>query len=317
MLNLSLLPRINLRLFDGEGAGAAPADAGATGDTNGSPAAAGQGKSGDLSKVVYGRSPDAPAAGGKANDGAAAAEGTLEARQQEFDELVNGKYKDIYTQRTQEMIDRRFAKAKTAEAQNEKLRALADTLSQAYGITDDDGDYSKLTEAINNDDNIWSIAADEAGMSTAQYREFMRYKMEAQRAQESQQELVRQQQSREKAEAWFQEAQSLRAKFPGFDLRAELADPNFVAAISAPGMTLEMAYKAKHFDELMNGTIQAASAATEKRVTQNIRAKGARPAENGTSQRAAATIKSDPSKLTLEDFEEISRRLARGEKIAF
>jgi hypothetical protein len=52
-------------------------------------------------------------------------------------------------------------------------------------------------------------------------------------------------------------------------------------------------------------------------VTQNIRAKGARPAENGTSQRAAATIKSDPSKLTLDDFEEISRRLARGEKITF
>jgi hypothetical protein len=190
-------------------------------------------------------------------------------------------------------------------------------VNREYGITDDDGDYSKLTEAINNDDNIWSIAADEAGMSTAQYREFMHYKMQAQRAQESQQELVRQQQSRAKAEAWFQEAQTLRAKFPGFDLRAELADPNFVAAISAPGMTLEMAYKAKHFDELMNGTVQAASAATEKRVTQNIRAKGARPAENGTSQRAAATIKSDPSKLTLEDFEEISRRLARGEKITF
>ena len=175
MLNLHLLPCINLRLFDGDGAGAAPAGAGATGETNGNPAAAGQGRPGDLSKVIYGKSPDTPAAGEKANSGAAAAEDTLEARQQEFDELVNGKYKDIYTQKTQEMIDRRFAKAKTAEAQNEKLRALADTLSQAYGITDDDGDYSKLTEAINNDDNIWSIAADEAGMSTAQYREFMRY----------------------------------------------------------------------------------------------------------------------------------------------
>jgi hypothetical protein len=305
-MRFTLWPSIDLRLFDGD-AGAAPADAGTTGEGSGS----------DLSKVVYGKEPDGSAAASTTDSAAAGAEDTLEARQARFDELINSdEYKDIYTKRTQDMINRRFAKAKAAEAENAKLRGITDLLNQRYGITDD-ADFSKLSKAVENDDEMWSRAADEAGMSTQQYRELMRYKMMAERAQAIEQEQVRREQSRERAEAWFNEARTLREKFPEFDLQKELADPNFVAAINAPGMSLELAYKAKYFDRYMSGTAQAASQATEKRVVDNIRAKGARPAENGTSQSAAATIKSDPSKLSLADFDEIARRVARGEKIVF
>lgn len=322
-----MLLDINLRLFDGgaaggagTGAGAAGAAAGdgsATGDTTGSSAAAAQSKkSGDLSHVKYGRQDtgaavadseapsQSPDAGG--ND-------TLEARQREFDELVNSdKFKDIYTKRTQDMIDRRFAKSKATEAENTKLREIADLLSRKYGVTND-ADFSKLKAAIEGDDATWAEAAENAGMTIEQYRQFDAIKRENAAYQAARQNDIRAAQNRQKAEAWYAEAQTLKQKFPQFDLRTELADRNFVAAINA-GVPMEMAYKGKYYDQFMGEATQGA----EKRVVDNIRAKGKRPAENGAaSQSAAFTVKSDPSKLTLADFNEIARRVAHGETISF
>lgn len=42
-----------------------------------------------------------------------------------------------------------------------------------------------------------------------------------------------------------------------------------------------------------------------------------RPNENGTNSNSAFVTKTDPSKLTRADFEEIERRVARGERISF
>lgn len=315
-MRILLFPRIDLRLFDGDaGAGA---DAGTTGENTSSSAAGST--SGDLSKVVYGKTTEGAQgsdAASTTDSASAGANDTLEARQARFEELINSdEYKDIYTAKTQDMINRRFAKAKQAETENGKLRGIADMLSARYGITDDT-DFSKLTKAVENDEDMWSKAAEEAGMSTQQYREYTRMQAENARLREARQEDIRREQSRQKAEQWYQEAQGLKAKFPDFDLRAELSDPNFTALLNAPGVTMEQAYKAKYFDRYMESTAQAASKVTEKRVVDNIRAKGSRPAENGTSQSAAAMTKSDPSKLTLDDFNEIARRVARGEKIEF
>ena len=54
-----------------------------------------------------------------------------------------------------------------------------------------------------------------------------------------------------------------------------------------------------------------------KKVTDNIRARGARPVENGSNQVAAATVKNDVTKLTAKDRAEIVKRVKNGEKISF
>ena len=327
---------INLHLFDGSAAGAgggegaaAPADGGTPGDTKASSAAAGQSKkTGDLSNVKYGKQEtDTTAAGSASTVQAPAAEGaktgvtvtsdTLEARQAKFDELINSdEYKDIYTKRTQEMIDRRFAKSKAAEAENGKLREIADMLGQKYGIKED-GDFSKLKAAIEGDDTTWADAADEAGMTVEQYKKFNALQRRNAAFEAARQNDLAQQQTRQKAEKWMQEAQALKAKFPQFDLKAELTDRNFMAAINA-GVPMEMVYKGKYYDQQLVEATQATAKTTEKNLVDNIRAKGKRPAENGAAgQSAAFTIKNDPSKLTLADFDEIARRVAHGEKISF
>lgn len=327
---------INLHLFDGaaggDGAGAgaaAPADGGTPGDTNASSVNTQQSKkTGDLKTVKYGKQESGTAADG--SDAAAqapAAEGaaqgvsvtsdTLEARQKEFDDLINSdKYKDIYTKRTQEMIDRRFSKAKAQEAENGKLREIADLLGQKYGITQD-GDFSKLKAAIEGDDATWAEQAEEAGMTIEQFKKFNTLQKRNAAFEAARQNDLRQVQNRQKAETWYREAQELKAKFPQFDLKTELSDRNFMAAINA-GVPMETVYKGKYYDQFIGEATQATAKTTEKNVVNNIRAKGKRPAENGAaSQGAAFTIKSDPSKLTLADFDEIARRVAHGEKISF
>ena len=80
---------------------------------------------------------------------------------------------------------------------------------------------------------------------------------------------------------------------------------------------MRMIYEGKYHSQLMQQANAQTAARTEKAVTDNIRAKGQRPQENGASSGAGFTYKPDPSKLTIKDFEEIQRRVARGEKITF
>jgi acyl transferase domain-containing protein len=236
---------VNLHLFDGGAAGAgggngaaAPAGSGTMGEASASPVNTQQGKkTGDLSSVKYGKEraantgvqnpAQAPAAEG-AITGVTTTSDTLEARQKEFDDLINSdKYKDIYTKRTQDMIDRRFSKAKAAESENAKLREIADMIGQKYGISED-SDFSKLKAAIENDDEIWAEAADEAGMSIEQYKKFSALQKKNAAFEAARQNDMVQMQNRQKAETWYREAQELKAKFPQFDLKTELSDRNFM-----------------------------------------------------------------------------------------
>ena len=59
------------------------------------------------------------------------------------------------------------------------------------------------------------------------------------------------------------------------------------------------------------------AALTEKAVVDSVRAKGARPAENGAAPRSAFVVKSDVNKLTKEDRATIALKAMRGEHIEF
>lgn len=322
---------MNLRLFDGEGAGAAATgDGGAAGAAQAAaPETTRRGKSGDkYSNVLFGKQGDGAAAtgtvtnaqepshdaGGTEGKGVQVTSDTLDERRRAFREMVNGEFKDIYTEETQRMLNRRFGENREMEERMQSQQAVIDMLMQRYNIAD--GDLSKLTSALDNDSAYWSEAAEEAGMSVEQYKQFQklqRENAELQRAQQGQQERVRVQRQ---AQQWFQEAQTVAQKFKGFNFAQELQNPQFTAMLRA-GTPVEHAYKVMHFDELMGNAMQVTAANTEKAVADNVRARGTRPAENGTNAQSAFTVKDDPSKLTKADFEEIARRVARGEIISF
>ncbi len=311
---------ISLRLFDGEGGGA---EAPAQGETQAGAGNTRQSKSGALSDVKYGKQPEAEtqtevqsaAETEKVKDVETTSD-ALEAKKKAFRELINGEYKDLYTQETQRMIDRRFKEARENEKRMKAYQPVLDTLMERYGI--EDGDAKRLMEAVDNDHAYWSEAAEAAGMSEDQYKAFRQLKREnaellrAQKAQQ-QEALIRAQ-----GEKWFKEAEAMKANpmYQNFDLAQELQNQEFLSLLQA-GTPMEHAYKVMHLDELMANAVQQAAVSTEKKVADSVRAKGSRPSENGTNSNSAFVTKTDPSKLTRADFEEIERRVARGERISF
>ena len=117
-------------------------------------------------------------------------------------------------------------------------------------------------------------------------------------------------------ERWNGEAQEVQKTYKGFELQQEVQNPAFLAMLRA-GVPMKNAYESVHHEELMAAAQQAAAKQMERNVAASVRANGQRPQEAGMSSQPAFTVKSDPSKLSKQDFAEIRRRIERGEMISF
>ena len=326
---IKLLKKLNLRYFDGEGAGAAPdggeSGFGETGDKLLAEAAA-QNHKGARSKrqnlsfetkpetkrPAKSSAPGESAAGTPEEGAIKATSSTLEEKRKAYNDLINGEYKEFYTQDTQNIIDRRFKETKELEKYRDENSPIIDMLMQRYGVeTTED-----LTKALESDDAYWAEAADNAGMTVQQYMEFQKLQREN-RALLSQQEAMRNAQMADQQYAyWTQEAEELKAKYPGFDLAEEAKNNDFVSML-ASNVPMEQAYKVIHMDEIMEQRVSAAMAQTQKQVTDNIRARGSRPQEAGLNSSNGIERKIDVDKLNGSDLREIARRVERGEYITF
>lgn len=324
------LLNIDLHLFDGaaggDGAsvGGEGASSSAMGDSN-IPGSTRRGKTGEYSNVLFGKQDGASAQAAVTNarqpeaaasdiDAVRPTSNTLEEKRRAFQDLVNGEYKDVYTEETQRIINRRFKETATLQKTVDETQPLVDMLMQRYEIKN--GDMKKLMAAIEDDDAYWSEAADEAGMTVDQYKRFQKLQRDNEALRRSQEAQRGQQYAKEQAQKWYQEAEAVKAKFPKFDFAADLQNPSFISMLKA-GTPVEHAYKVLHFDELVGNAVQVTAANTEQAIVANVRARGTRPQENGTAAQSAFTIKDDVSKLSKKDRQEIARRVARGEMISF
>ena len=232
--------------------------------------------------------------------------------EKEFQDLIRGKYKNEYKNATQALIDKRFAKSKETESLLKEQSGILDLLHQRYGTRSNQA----LLEALENDDAYLEKRAYDLGMTKEQAQLYDRVQRENAQLKEMQQRAQEERQANEQISKWLGEAEGLKAKYPEFDLETELANDGFAAQLKA-GVPLELAYKTAHFDELMSSNTAYTAQQTAKKVTQNIQARGTRPQENGASNKSAFTTAKDISKFTLKDFDEIDKKLARGEKVTF
>lgn len=333
----NLLLDINLDLFDGGAAtgggdgavAAAPgADSSAKGDSKAVPGSTRRGKnSGEFQNVVFGKQEASAEAGADSSGqqqtqpsvagsgekpGVTTTSNTLEDKRKAFQSLVNGEYKDIYTEETQSIIDRRFRETKNLEQQVGRNQPIIDMLMQRYKIGD--GDTAKLAAAIENDDAYWSEAAEEAGMSVEQYKQFQKLQRDNAALLQDQRRRQSQQSAQQQLQRWYGEAEQVKGVYPDFDLNTEVKNPQFLSMLKV-GIPVQHAYEVMHMDDIKAGVAQTTAKSTEKKVVDSIRAKGARPAENGTSSQSAFTVKDDPSAWSKQERAEVARRVARGETI--
>ena len=276
---------VNLNLFDGEGAGD-----GATGDADSAPAAGEQ--TGDV---------EGNAAGSDET------EVTEEDRIKAYKDFVNSKeYKGIHTKEIQKIFDRRFAKHKNLEAEVDSYRQMMGVLSERYGADNPEG----IMKAIENDDNYWQEKAYEAGMDVNTYKDLQQTKRQNRELKAAQEEMRR-------LAEWREEEKKIKEIYPDFDADAEAEiNPDFKDMLRL-GVPMQKAYEVSHFDEIKDSLIQQSAQRTAKAVTDNIRAKGNRPVENGTSSQSAITVKNNVANMTGKEIDELIKRAERGEIISF
>jgi hypothetical protein len=302
-----------LTLFDADGAGT-----GAGGDT-GTPVGTQQG-SGEAVKVVYGKQESAPAADGTKPDASAKhtakdSPAAGDDRSAQFKALITGEYKDLYDAEVNRIIGKRFKDTKVLQESLESQRPIIDAMCRRYGIAD--GDMQALTAAIDDDDAMWEEEAEANGMSVEQYKQVQRLQRENAEMRTQQENFQAQQAANRQMQDWLSQADTMRQNpvFKDFDLSAEITEnPEFLSLLKS-GITVPHAYSVLHLDQITGTVAQSAAAQAEKAVTDNIRARGARPQENGASNRAGTVIKDDPRKWDAKDLAEVLRRVERGEKI--
>lgn len=313
-----------LNLFDGGTAAAAAGDgAGAQGETKGSSGNTRRGKSGET--VLYGKQipvatedsdadTSAPVAGEKAPE-VQTTSNTLEDRRKAYFDFVNSEeYKDIHTKEQQRVINDRFKTVKGLEQSLDAQKPILDMLMSRYKI--EGNDMGKLQAAIEQDKTYWEKTAEDAGLTVEQYQAMQKLERENAELRAMKQRRQASDAAQQQVSRWMQESEGLKSIYKGFDLRAEMENPQFMAMLKS-GVPVKSAYEVVHMEDIKAGIAQMTAKATEKQVTDNIRAKGQRPPENGTSAQSAFTVKDDVSKLSRKDRAEIARRVARGETIAF
>jgi hypothetical protein len=309
MKHFNIIPMLNLQLF-ADGGAAAGGDGGTAQGQGVTAEAASQQTKGDLASVKYGVQPE---------EAAPAAEVQKETAEPtdlnaEFEALIKGKFKAQYDARMQDTIQKRLKGSKETEQKFNEVAPILEILGKKYGVKATD--ISALSKAIEDDDSYYEAEAAERDMTVEQLKMFK--KIERENNAFRQREIDRQNQ--ENADrlmaAWNQQGNKTQQVFPSFDMNEELQNPLFVTLIQHD-VPVDVAYKALHIDELLPSAMQYAAQAVEQNISKKIAANGARPSENGMGGVASAVVKSDVSKLTKLDIDEVARRVARGEKISF
>ena len=310
-----------LQMF-GEGGGdggAGGADGGAAGAEGAAAQAQGtkagpQGQAGSLADVVYGRQEET----GTETDEGSREEGQPEAKPQSkpsFDELLKDpEYKAEFQKRFDKQFNKRFAEQKAQTEQNKKLAPALNLLANKYGTAA--GDIDALLEAIQSDNELIERQAYDRGMEPDAYREYNRVMAENQMLKQAEAERQKQAHMEQSLAKWTQQAEQARQIYPGLDLRVEAQNPQFAQLLGA-GIDVATAYQVVHMGELSSQLVQRTAQEVKTNTVKALQAQSNRPRENGAMKTKAATIRSDPTKLTRGDFDEIIKRTSRGDTIRY
>lgn len=317
---------LDLQLFADGGSGAAGGDggaaAGAEGATGVTAPDAGerrQKRANPLANVKYGVQPQQEKTQGEvaATTDDAANTANQDEGKKSFKDLIKGEYKADADAWAQELIRNRFKQNGELEEKLNSMNPLLEALGKMHNV--DPTDIQQLTNIILDNDSLYEEEAMQRGMSVEALKSVKQMERENESLKQREQQSIADMRMRQHFDGLAKQADALKQLYPSFDLMAEMQNPEF-ARLTAPGVGVDVrtAYEVIHRDEMRGAEMQFAAQKSAERMANAVRANGMRPQENGMNgQQAPGVVKTDPRTLTRADREEIKRRVARGEKIAF
>lgn len=314
------LRTLDFHLFDGAGAGGAGGaggDGAGDGGDGGASNASFEGASTQTEPtVIYGIGDGQQGTDGGSQVGSDTGAAGGEDLNAEFAELIGkgGRFEKIYGQKVAETVGARFKNQQDLQG---KITSYDDALAPLYGKYGlKPGDTEGLARAIAGDNDIYAARAEAEGMTVDKYKEQLRLQQDAERGRTMFEEFQRQQAQKAMFEQWDQQAAEMTEAFPAFDLGKELENPAFVDALNRTANVRD-AFAIVHMQDILSGAMDMSAQNTRQQVVDTMKQKAARPAENGMMRGAAIVRKTDPSKLTDKDMEEIDRRVEAGEIVRF
>ena len=187
------------------------------------------------------------------------------------------------------------------------MQPIIDMMSRKYGV--DASDIDALTKAIQDDDSIFQDEAAKKGMSVEQYKEYRKMESDNEYMRQALQQLEARQQGERTYQEWMQQGEELKEKYglSDFSFEEETQNPDFCKMLQN-GVSVEAAYKAVHFDEMLGGAMAATAKNVSSQVAKNIQARAARPVEGAVNSQPGAIVKANVSQLT----KKIGQKLREG-----
>lgn len=233
----------------------------------------------------------------------------------EFEALIKGQYKDQFDARVQDILQKRLKGSKEMESKYNAQLPIMELLAKKYGLKDA-SDSEALAKAIEEDDSFFEEEAMKRGLTVQQYKEIRAMERENANLRRQMQESERKENANKLYAQWMNQAEELKKVYSNFDLRSEMENQQFLSLLRS-GIDMKTAFEVLHKDELIPAAMQMAVKSATQSVVNSVISGRSRPSENGNSGQGAVLTKSDVSKLSRADRDEIRRRVARGEKIRF
>lgn len=254
----------------------------------------------------------------------ASSDGTRE----EFENLIKGKYSTVFKERTQGIIDKRFAKMKGYEKTAKAVLPLLQELGARFPDIDKadtegliNAFLSKEKNEVQNtqQENIQETdaentqgenAADENGKSankTSDIREDIIKAAHVAAKAKSAQAL---------ANYLNEESEKLREIYPSFDLSGEIgSNPDFLKLLES-GVSLRRAFEAVNLEKIMGSALKYAVMKAGKNTADAIQSQS-RVSENSVVSRASSVKHTDVNQLTEKEIHKILSQVSKGAKISF
>lgn len=193
-----------------------------------------------------------------------------------------------------------------------KLDSMLNILAVRYSVNP--GDIDGIVRGVMTDPAMNEGIVTKRGCTIEQMTRMDALERENSMLREQATEFYKLRRNEEMFAEWERESDKIRKLYdPEFDLKNEIAsDPEFLRLLKS-GVSADSAYYLRHKESIDSSAAKKMSEA----FAQNVRARGMRPNENGSSNISAASFGTDMKNLSKKAREDIRRKVKAGEKNYF